>query len=90
MITQKEKEIIRKVLGYHYSDTIQKYLNSIQLFNIKGNSYSKQSIRNVVNGVRSNRKMEKAITNLVSFTKSAEKKEHENRKKIFEKSILSQ
>lgn len=89
MITAKEKKIIQKTLGTHYTGPIQKYLNSIGFYNTKGNPFSKQSIRNIVNG-RPDKRMENAIMELVITTQERTKKATKERIELLERMTTNQ
>jgi len=84
MITKREKNKIKKILGKEYSKQIILYLNKINLRNKYGLPYSSNStVINVMNG-QPHKEIEKAIFELVAIRKEELYQEAEERKRILE------
>lgn len=66
MINEELKNVIVLTLGKKYSRTILKHLETVNIKNEDGNSYSNESIRQFVCGLRENKEVERAIIELVS------------------------
>ena len=65
-----QKESVIATLGNHYSNKVIEWLNhEKEIFNENGMPFSKESIRQIVNGKQNNLKVEIAIAELVSDTK---------------------
>ena len=73
MIHKKQREELRKVLGYHYADEVLYILNMHGVTSRKGTPYGKSMIRNVYNGLNENKKIESAIMEL--YVKKKKEKE---------------
>lgn len=85
MITKKEQQSIIEVLGKHYTKAIISYLQSIGLFNRKGEPYSAESIRQIVNMEVEKPPVEIAILKLVAKTRLAIKRNAVARKNLIAK-----
>ncbi|WP_046759234.1 hypothetical protein [Kordia jejudonensis] len=73
MIHQEQRQKIKKVLGYHYTDKVLKILKEQDVTNRSGKPYGTSMIRNVFNGLNENVKIENAILEL--FAQTLEKNE---------------
>ena len=73
MIHKKQREELRKVLGYHYADEVLYILNMRGVTSRKGTPYGKSMIRNVYNGINESKKIESAIMQL--YVKRKKEKE---------------
>ncbi|AXG68196.1 hypothetical protein KORDIASMS9_00386 [Kordia sp. SMS9] len=79
MITKKQHEKLKSILGYHYANDVLKILKTRGITNRKGTAYGKSMIRNVYNGLNENKKIEAAIFDLCA-QKLKEKEEETNRR----------
>lgn len=70
MIKATLKNKIKKVLGAHYSSKIIAHLNSVEVFNSKGEPYTSKSIQAIVNATneRENLTVESHILDLLAKT----------------------
>lgn len=84
MITKREKNKIKKVLGNDYCNPISEYLINNAIRNKLGHPFSNASITNVMNG-RDNEVLERAIFAAVAKKTIAIEKAKKNRKQILEK-----
>jgi len=73
MIHKKQRIILKKALGYHYTQGVLKILKQRSITNRKGTAYGSSMIRNVFNGINENKAIENAILEL--FTQQLEKSE---------------
>ncbi|MEM6718358.1 MAG: hypothetical protein AAF611_03485 [Bacteroidota bacterium] len=79
MITKKQREKLREILGYHYTKEVFKLLKERKVTNKKGNQYSSSMIRNVYNGINENKDIENAIFDVC--IKKMEEKEKETKRR---------
>ncbi|MFK7747816.1 MAG: hypothetical protein AB8B65_05475 [Kordia sp.] len=75
MITEKQREKLKKILGYHYTNDVLKILKKRGITNRKGTAYGSSMIRNVFNGLNENKEIENAIMDL--FINKQEEKEQQ-------------
>ena len=64
MIHKEQRTILKKVLGYHYTENVLKILKQKRITNRKGIAYGSSMIRNVFNGINENKDIENAIMEL--------------------------
>lgn len=76
MITKKEKQKIKEILGWRYALLVKKYMDRKGLLNSNGSPYSTAMIVNVMNGIRHDI-IEKAIFELASQTKAKQEAQKE-------------
>ena len=80
--TAKKKEAIKRVLGYKYIQVISDYLLENGIKNTKGEPYSNNSIRVLMNTQTSNKIVFAKILELYSIKKAEQKKLENKLKKI--------
>jgi hypothetical protein len=73
MIHKKQRKILKKILGSHYTDKVLHILKEKSVTTRKGTAYGSSMIRNVFNGINENKAIESAILEL--FTQKLEKSE---------------
>jgi len=64
MITKKQREKLKSILGYHYANDVLKILKKRAITNRKGTACGKSMIQNVYNGINENKDIKAAIFNL--------------------------
>ncbi|MCH2197050.1 hypothetical protein [Kordia sp.] len=82
MITKKQHEKLRSILGYHYTEDVLKILKERSITNRKGTPYGSSMIRNVYNGLNENENIEKAIFDLCEQKIKATEEETNRRNKL--------
>jgi len=82
MITKKQREKLKSILGYHYANDVLKILKKRGITNRKGTAYGKSMIRNVYNGINENKKIEAAIFDLCVEKLQEKEKETKRRNEI--------
>lgn len=83
MITKRQRNKIKKVLGENYTDNVEQELHKMGARNRNGMPHSKANIRNVMNG-REHSEIERAIYNAVETRNREIKEESKRRKQILE------
>jgi hypothetical protein len=82
MIRKKQREKIKEVLGYHYTDGVLKILKENRITSRNGRPYGSSMIRNVFNGLNENEDIENAIIELFVRTQEDIKQTEEARNRI--------
>ena len=76
MIHKEQREKLKKVLGYHYTEDVLKILKEKKILNSKGKPHGTSMIRNVFNGLNESKDIENAILELfVQNLKKDERRE---------------
>ena len=65
MVSKTDKINIKSILGHRYAPKIEEYLASKNITNSKGNTPSREMIRQVVSGCKEDLEIESAIIDLV-------------------------
>jgi len=81
MITEKEQNELKEIIGAHYADAVSEILMNKGVMNKFGFPYSNSLIHKVFIGNKDNRDVERAIWELAA-NKKAEAKELEKQKKL--------
>nr|WP_297306367.1 hypothetical protein [uncultured Flavobacterium sp.] len=82
MITETEKNEIKKVLGSRYTTEILEVLRTKDIRNAKGETYSSSYIRSIMNGNSNNNVIENIIFELFNKRKKEQTKSKQKRKKM--------
>ncbi len=81
MISKRERNKIKKILGKYYSNAVSEHLYNKGIRNKYGNPHSNSMIRNVMNG-QHHEEIETQIFDLVEKTVARKKEVAENRKEL--------
>lgn len=82
MISKEQREKLKEVLGYHYTDGVLKILEEKKIYSRNGKPYGSSMIRNVFNGLNENESIENAIITLFIRTQEEIRKALEERNRI--------
>ena len=82
MISKRERNKIKKVLGGHYSGLVQEELHKKSIRNRNGHPHSKSQITNVMNGCQEDKEIEAAIYAAVETKNQALQAERRRRELI--------
>ncbi|MEM6718482.1 MAG: hypothetical protein AAF611_04110 [Bacteroidota bacterium] len=82
MIRKQQREKLKEVLGYHYTDGVLKILKEKNVTSRSGRPYGSSMIRNVFNGLNENEDIENAIIELFIRTQEGIKETEEARNRI--------
>jgi hypothetical protein len=82
MIQKKQREKIKEVLGYHYTEGVLKILKENNITSRNGKPYGSSMIRNVFNGLNENEDIENAIIELFVRTQESIREREEARNRI--------
>ncbi|QHI37096.1 hypothetical protein IMCC3317_24740 [Kordia antarctica] len=82
MILKEQRTKLKKVLGYHYTESVLKILKQKKITNRKGTAYGTSMIRNVFNGLNENEEIENAIMELCMRTQEETKHTVKKRNQI--------
>ncbi|MFK7749835.1 MAG: hypothetical protein AB8B65_15680 [Kordia sp.] len=82
MIRKKQREKLKEVLGYHYTNGVLKILKENKITSRNGKPYGSSMIRNVFNGLNENERIENAIIELFVRTQEDIKEREEARNRI--------
>lgn len=84
MISPREADTIKQILGYKYADKILEFLAEKKVVRPSGEAYQSQDVYQVMNSNRENKEMEKSIFDLVAITKENTEKEAQRRKALLQ------
>lgn len=82
MISPREADTIKQVLGPGYAKKILQFLIDNNRTRDSGEDFSRQDVYNVMLGARENEEMESAIIDLVAITKAKKDEELAKRQAI--------
>jgi hypothetical protein len=82
MIRKEQREKLKEVLGYHYTDGVLKILKEKNITSRNGKPYGSSMIRNVFNGLNENEDIENAIIELFVRTQEDIRETEEARNRI--------
>ena len=82
MIRKEQREKLKEVLGYHYTEGVLKILKEKKITSRNGKPYGSSMIRNVFNGLNENEDIENAIITLFIRKQEGIKETTEARNRI--------
>ncbi len=68
MINEELSIRIKSILGHRYTPKIQTYLTNKKIFNAQGRTFSDGYVRQIVNGIKENLRIEEEILRLCEDT----------------------
>lgn len=87
MITEEERNQLKRIFQGHYTEDVSKILNKRNILNRNGLAHNAKYIRMVFQGIRKNSDIEDAILHLASIRKKEMQYQQLQKTAIFKKTL---